>query len=227
MNIFDLLEIDPATPADKLRARAAEKRQYFADLAKVAPTRTLADLYTRRLAEIDRFLEQGGGGARLAETPTFPRSEPAPAAWPTPPAPDLTPLAEFVLEPIGTGRAVRLSPGLNIVGREPRSMGNPIVIADEFVSKNHAVLEVVAGPQASVHLYDIGEISDQPSRNGVFVQDSKQRLTGRIELKDGDRIAFGRASFVLRQVPGERPARTPVDERGENARTFIIKAPYR
>lgn len=227
MNIYDLLEIDPATPADKLRERALEKRQYFADLSKVAPTKTLADLYARRLAAIEQFLGQGVTPPRGPEPQTATRPEPAPAARPAPAAADPMSTTGFMLEPVGAGRAVKLSPGLNIVGRSPRNMGNPIVIADEFVSKNHAVLEVVAGPEPSVHLYDIGEISDQPSRNGVFVGDRKERLTGRVALKDGDRIAFGQAAFVLRAVRGDSPARPTAPDYGENAGTLIIKGPYR
>lgn len=219
MNIFELLEIDPATPADKLRERAAEKRRYFADLAKVAPTRVLADLYGRRLAEIDRFLGQVPAESGARPDPSA-GQEPASSALSERPA-------GFVLEDQGSRRIVPLKTGLNIIGRAPRNTGHTIVINDEFVSKNHAVLEVVSGTQSSVHLYDIGEISAQPSKNGVFAGDSSQRLTGRIMLQDGDRFRLGQTSFVLRKIAGTTPPRTPEADMGADPRTMIIKGPYR
>lgn len=220
MNIFELLEIDPATPADKLRERAAEKRRYFADLAKVAPTRVLADLYSRRLSEIDRFLGQ--------QLPAGAGAKPAPAARQEPVSPAVPELHNgFVLEAPGSGRTVRLETGLNIIGRAPRNAGHTIIVDDEFVSKNHAVLEVVSGADASVHLYDIGEISAQPSKNGVYVGDSSERLSGRVLLQDGDRVRFGQTTFVLRRFAETTPPRNPKGDSGADPRTMIIKAPYR
>ena len=138
---------------------------------------------------------------------------------------------EFFLidaDPARESRTISLQPGLNIVGRQPRNMGTPVILNDDYVSMNHAVVEIVPGPPTTVHVYDVGEISSKPSTNGVFVNGSSSRIKGRVALTNGDHVRFGQSNFVLQCIVRQaapRPARVTHDD--ESDKTVIIKAPYR
>ncbi len=226
MNIFELLELDPSADIDAIRARAADKKRYFNNLLQSAPTPVLRDIYARRIGEIDRFMEErggagaGGGGARPAPAPS--------AASHAPVAPAATSGSIMFIPENGRMPAITLQPGLNIVGRQPRQMGTQIIIDDTYVSANHAVIELVPGPPASVHVYDIGEIAAKPSTNGVFVNRSQQRIDRRVALNNGDHVRFGQTSFVLRMeqsLAAAPPASNGRDD--ESYKTVIIKSPFR
>lgn len=224
MNILDLLELDATASEPQLVERAREKQRYFANLAKTAPTRMLADVYARRLAEIETFLAARGQDGAAPD-----RARPAerPAASPRAAAAGM----ECYLEAVGgpAPRRIPLHTGLNIIGREPRQMGNPIVLDDNFVSKNHAVIEVVPGPPPSVHVFDIGETGAKPSTNGVFVGDAPGRITGRVALSGGERLRFGDCRFVFHLSAGSAPAPRAAAAASDDEfnRTVIIKAPYK
>lgn len=221
MNIFELLELEPSATSDEIRARAQEKRRYFSNLLQSAPTQVLRDIYTRRLSDIDRFLEERGY-SRQGETP----SAAPPAARPANSV--STGSAGYFLHPDGGRSPIALLPGLNIVGRQPRNMGNPIVLDDTYVSANHAVLEVIPGPPATVQLYDIGEVSSKPSTNGVFVNHSPHRIDTRVSLFDGMHVRFGQHGFILHCVLQEQPvAASAQSSDDESLKTVIIKAPFR
>ena len=224
MNIFELLELDASASGQEIDDRAIEKQRYFANLAQAAPTKMLSELYTRRLAEIDRFLEERGLSAnskRAAEEELRSASKRSGEQANN----------EFFLidaDPARKSRAISLQPGLNIVGRQPRNMGTPVILNDDYVSTNHAVVEIVPGPPTTVHVYDVGEISSKPSTNGVFVNGSSNRIKGRVALTNGDRIRFGQSNFVLQcnvRQAAPRPARVIHDD--ESDKTVIIKAPFR
>ena len=99
--------------------------------------------------------------------------------------------------------AEELQVGLNVLGREPRHAGNPIVVSDDFVSKDHAVLEVIPEKPRSVYLCDIGTITGKSSTNGVYLNDAKERLEGRVEVRAGDRIQIGKTTLILRRCAVE------------------------
>lgn len=219
MNIFELLELDPSANSDDLKSRAQDKRRYFANLLQSAPTQMLRDIYARRLHDIDGFLEERGYSKQaepIAADAKYAAGASAGSA------------TGYFLHPDTGATPIALQPGLNIVGRQPRNMGTPIILNDTYVSANHAVLEVIPGPPATIHLYDIGEVSSKPSTNGVFLNKSAQRIEHRIALSDGMHIRFGQTGFTLRCVAAG-PAQ-PISSNGrddESLKTVIIKAPFR
>lgn len=222
MNIFELLELEPSANSDDLKARAQDKRRYFANLLQSAPTQMLRDIYARRLHDIDGFLEERGYSKQAAPVDAGAHN----AARASGGAPGSA--TGYFLHPENGAAPIALQPGLNIVGRQPRNMGTPIVLDDTYVSANHAVLEVIPGPPATIHLYDIGEVSSKPSTNGVFLNKSAQRIEHRIALSDGMHIRFGQTGFTLRCVadgPAEPMSGTGRDD--ESFKTVIIKAPFR
>jgi DNA-binding winged helix-turn-helix (wHTH) protein len=82
------------------------------------------------------------------------------------------------------GRRTALEEGEHVIGRNPASH---VCLDAPGVSRSHARV-VVDGPV--VRLTDLG------SKNGTTVND--QPVTGDVELRDGDRIAFGSAVVVYR-----------------------------
>ena len=222
MNIFDLLELEPSASSDDIQGRAQDKRRYFSNLLQSAPTQMLRDIYARRLADIDRFLEERGFSQNAAAPVNAPQNAPRPIQA------HGGGTAAYYIHPDAGGSPVALQAGLNIVGRQPRNMGNPIILDDTYVSANHAVLEVIPGPPATIHLYDIGEVSSKPSTNGVFVNHNPQRIDVRVALFDGMHIRFGQTGFTLRCINEENSAPVPGNGRDdESLKTVIIKAPFR
>jgi pSer/pThr/pTyr-binding forkhead associated (FHA) protein len=221
VNIFELLELEPSATGDAIQARAQEKRRYFANLLQSAPTQMLRDIYARRLGDIDRFMEERGLSGN-APTPAVPRDVQSAQTGAGSGAPG------YFLHPDSGGAPVTLQPGLNIVGRQPRNMGNPIVLDDTYVSANHAVVEVIPGPPATIQLYDIGEVSSKPSTNGVFVNHSPNRIDMRVALFDGMHVRFGQTGFTLCCVGAVNNALSVGSAHAdESLKTVIIKAPFR
>ena len=80
-------------------------------------------------------------------------------------------------------RIVPLAPGENIVGRDP---GTALTIPSGLVSRRHASI-LVAGERATLR--------DLDSKNGTIC--GGRRVTGEVELADGDEIRIGPARLVF------------------------------
>ncbi|MBF9133470.1 FHA domain-containing protein [Plantactinospora sp. S1510] len=89
---------------------------------------------------------------------------------------DLLPLLTVTSGPL-QGASFRLRPGLRRIGRED---GVDVLLDDPKVSRRHATVEHVDG---RVLLADAG------STNGTWL--NNRRLSGRTELRDGDRLRLG------------------------------------
>ena len=82
------------------------------------------------------------------------------------------------------------------------SQDNDLVIADDYVSGNHAYLR-----------YDRGtlRLTDQHSKNGTFVNNNRLQDTP-ITLNIGDQIRVGNSIFEVVRTPGQ-PWNAPVQEK--------------
>lgn len=80
-------------------------------------------------------------------------------------------------------RVVPLAAGENVVGRDPEAV---LTIPSGLVSRRHASI-VVAGGRAT--LRDLG------SKNGTICRE--RRITGQVDLADGDEIRIGPARLVF------------------------------
>ncbi|MFM2432162.1 MAG: hypothetical protein RLZZ511_3376 [Cyanobacteriota bacterium] len=83
------------------------------------------------------------------------------------------------------------------IGRDPR---NDIHLVSQFVSRFHAVLRRIEGPDQSIYHYQIqdGDLAGKPSKNGVQVNGKPQQIR---QLQAGDVVVFGpdcRAIFQVR-----------------------------
>ena len=95
---------------------------------------------------------------------------------------------EVIVRLIIGDRAVALTDGAHVVGREP---GTSVCIDAAPVSRQHARI-VVAGAQVTIE--DLG------SRNGTFVNGA--RIAGVQPLSDGDALGIGTVPVRVRLVPG-------------------------
>ena len=86
----------------------------------------------------------------------------------------------------GDEREIRLNSGT--VWKIGRTEDNAVVLPDDKVSRNHAMIQQMEGGE--FYLIDMG------SRNGSFVND--RRLTAPVALRDGDHLLFGAARLCFR-----------------------------
>lgn len=93
-------------------------------------------------------------------------------------------------------RTFRLSEGENIVGREPDCT---VWLDSPSVSRRHARI-VVSGSDRRVTLEDLD------SKNGTFVDGKAVRA--RVDLADGDELAFGSVDVTLHSWNSDRAAET-------------------
>ena len=84
------------------------------------------------------------------------------------------------------GREIPLSSGN--VWKIGRTEENAVVLPDDSVSRNHAIIQRLEGGE--FYLIDMG------SRNGSFV--NGRRLTAPFALQDGDRLSLGQARLCFR-----------------------------
>lgn len=94
--------------------------------------------------------------------------------------------SSFVIEFLSLGMTFPLPYGRVTIGS---SSDNSIVLGNPTVSRHHAVLEV---SREGVR------ISDLKSTNGIYV--NKERITRPAYLKPGDRLYFGNAEALIRQI---------------------------
>jgi DNA-binding winged helix-turn-helix (wHTH) protein len=98
------------------------------------------------------------------------------------PSPEPRREAHFLLET--ADHTYRLREGANVIGREAEV---DVCIASEWVSRRHALLQVDG---------DHALLEDLGSKNGTCV--NGERLTGPVQLHDGDEVRLGRGVVVLR-----------------------------
>lgn len=92
-----------------------------------------------------------------------------------------------------------------------RNADNTLFLADELISRHHAMLQ--AGDGGTWSLYDLN------SRNGTFL--NGRRLTGVAELNDGDQIRIGNFDLVF-VCPQEAPRRAPDATAGATMASFAM-----
>ena len=121
--------------------------------------------------------------------------------------------APFLKFEDGDGREIPLISGN--VWKIGRTEENAIVLPDDMVSRNHAMIQQLEGGE--FYLIDMG------SRNGSFV--NGRRLTAPVALRDGDRLSFGEARLCFRN-PAQVAAASRFARRhiGARANHCIIQA---
>lgn len=92
------------------------------------------------------------------------------------------PLQQALYPLIKSSEAISKNPNVFFIGREP---GSDLVVPDFSISRKHALIEIVGE-----HYF----LSDLGSSNGTRINGTADKIQ-KVELKDGDRVAFARFEF--------------------------------
>lgn len=95
-------------------------------------------------------------------------------------------------------RETALAPGRNLIGRD-RDVA--VFLDHRSVSRHHAAI-TISGENAV--------LEDLQSKNGTFLRG--HRISGTVQLSDGDEIRIGTILMVFRSLGTERPTETAADE---------------
>lgn len=222
MAYIELLEIDESAGANLIAERLRDRYKYFTTLVSTAPTAQLKAIYQKKLAGLQSLAGQHAvdllGSKASAPTPIGQASN----------LEDSTVNQQALLVLHTEGRPLRsypLVPGVNILGRNQGTSGQTILIDDDYMSRSHAVVEVVSIKNRSALLYDIGELpGHKPSTNGVYLNGNDQRLKGKVPIKPNDTLQVGYAKLVLTYAAHSRQ-NDVVTEIGkkQHSRTVFIK----
>src|SRR5579872_2164954 len=120
--------------------------------------------------------------------------------------------APFLKFEDGDGREIPLNSG--DVWKIGRTEQNAVVLPDDMVSRNHAVIQKFQGGE--FYLIDMG------SRNGSFI--NGRRLTAPVALRDGDRLSFGEARLCFRN-PAQVDTASPSPEITARGQTIALFKP--
>jgi DNA-binding winged helix-turn-helix (wHTH) protein len=101
---------------------------------------------------------------------------------------------------VASGRRVVLAAGENLIGRDPDAS---LQLEHSTVSRRHA--RITVGDARAV-LEDLG------SKNGTCVGDTP--LSGKVDLRDGDRLSFGRIVVTYREAPDGPSTATQLSRAG-------------
>ncbi|WP_026995021.1 FHA domain-containing protein [Flectobacillus major] len=198
--IIEFLSLSSGTPDDELVKAVAEKEKYFKSLVNNAPTSLLKKVYEKnieKLAEFKTFLLRP---SQNFDTPVIkPELD-----WPEVSNNSSNETQSVIQEPAwlirhtenSTSIAFTLKQGLNTIGRATEGKKLDVSIEhDMFVSRKHAIIEIIDN---AYFLYDVSEIGEKPSKNGVFVNGNDKRLQGKYSLNEGDTLQFGKTKLVFK-----------------------------
>lgn len=224
MAYIELLELDDSAGAHSIAERLRERHKYFSTLADTAPTTQLKAIYQKKLTDLAHLAVQYAvelGAAGIGGATTLPKEYAAPNTLSS-----VNLQAMLVLHT--EGRALRsfpLVPGVNILGRTQNVIGNSVLIDDDYMSRSHAVVEIVSVKNQTALLYDAGELPGfKPSTNGVFLNGDPERLSGKVPIRPEDTLQVGYAKLVLTYASGDRQSEAVASVGSRiHSRTVFIK----
>ncbi len=224
MAFIELLEVDDNAGIALIAERLSDRYQYFSTLVSTAPTIQLRAIYQKKLSELEILAKHYSVKITTSESeqrlkdasPRLSREV------------EMVSLQQALLVLHTEGRALQsfqLLPGINILGRNQGTSGNTILIDDDYMSRAHAVVEIISLKEKAAMLYDIGELpGHKPSTNGVFLNGNEQRLTGKVALQPNDTLQVGYAKLVLTySAADKRNATMFAIGKKEHSKTVFIK----
>lgn len=224
MAYIELLEIDENAGTQQIAERLNDRHQYFSTLVSTAPTIQLRAIYQKKLSDLQILANhysvkisgsEAGQALKVASTKSSKETSKASQQQ-----------ALLVLHTEGRPlQSFPLLPGINILGRSQGTSGNTILIDDDYMSRAHAVVEIISIKEKSALLYDIGEVLGyKPSTNGVFLNGNEMRLSGKVALNPNDTLQVGYAKLVLTySAAAERSATMFAIGKKEHSKTVFIK----
>jgi pSer/pThr/pTyr-binding forkhead associated (FHA) protein len=225
MAFIDLLEIDDSADVQQIRERLKDRYNYFSVLVTTAPTMQLKAIYQKKLSDLRTLAERYSLDLSSATAPANSLSV-GQGDIQTPSAAPSSAQAFLVLHTEGKPlQSFPLLPGLNVLGRRHGTAGHTILIDDDYMSKAHAVVEMVSILDRIALLYDIGELdAHKPSTNGVYLNGRDQRISGKLPLKHGDTLQVGYSKLVLTYAAsGQQQEAAARVGKTEHSKTVLIR----
>ena len=226
MAIIEILEIDDSADVQQIREKLRDRYQYFGVLVSTAPTMQLKAIYQKKLLDLRALAEKYSLNLDASSAPASAPSGGGGAAHSAHKANPPSQQAFLVLHTEGKPlRSFPLLPGINVLGRNQGVVGHTILIDDDYMSRAHAVVEMVAIKDKVALLYDVGELAGhKASTNGVYLNGCDVRISGKLALNPGDTLQVGYSKLVLTYAASgqQQEAAAAVGKR-EHSKTVFIK----
>jgi pSer/pThr/pTyr-binding forkhead associated (FHA) protein len=195
--VLEFLELPESATDHEIRVRMNDKLAYFQRLSENAPNDFLRKLHTSNTEKIRTMQNQMGGDAPPARS-----HQPAAYQQPAPQQPSSSKSEVAWLVRHTENQSAKTFPlyyGKNYIGRNPQ-MG-PAIILDEdpYISRVHALLEVInINPLQVVVSDDANSNGGKPSKNGTYVNGDEKRLSRRMTIGTNDTIQVGMTKLIVR-----------------------------
>ena len=192
MNIsyLEILDLSGNPSEEQIRQKLIEKLAYFKALINNAPTSHLKMIYEKNIEQLEQIRINLGLNISFDEPFKFSNSTHEKKSGKT--------VLVRHTEDKST-KSYTLDQGLNYIGRDKSANKNKIVIDDDdYVSKQHAVIEVINGNPIKALVYDIGHVTGQFSTNGVYINGFESRINSKLELVEDDTVQIGYTKFVFK-----------------------------
>jgi len=225
MAIIEILEIDDSADVRLIREQLMDRYQYFGVLVSTAPTMQLQAIYQKKLLDLKALAEKYSVDLDASFASVSSTSVGEAERFATK-ANQSSEQAFLVLHTEGKPlRSFPLLPGINVLGRRQGEIGHTILIEDDYMSKVHAVVEMVHIKEKVALLYDVGELSgNKPSTNGVYLNGRDVRISGKLALNPGDTLQVGYSKLVLTYaVSGQQQEAAAAVGKREHSKTVFIK----
>jgi hypothetical protein len=203
--ILEFLELPAGANDAEIAVRLEDKLTYFTRLSSNAPNDFLKKLHKGNVEKIQAIKSQMGLKQNTGQHTAPPVAHQFnPSVRPSSLSSDTAQLPQQQVpawlirhtEQQST-KPYSLQAGLNYAGRNQQDGPTIILDSDPYVSRLHALIEVVNSNPVRVYVGDAA-LAGKPSKNGVYVNGNDHRINSKIELKDGDTIQIGMTKLILK-----------------------------
>lgn len=211
---LEFLELPDSSTDNDISLRLNDKLTYFQRLSENAPNEFLRKLHTTNTEKVKTLqLEMLGAGAannagaKNTYAPTSQNSYQQPGSQNSYQQPaahansDASAVALLIRHTENqSAKTFPLYYGKNFVGRANHATGHTVIINDDpYVSRVHAVLEVVDIKPLQIVVYDEGAgASGKPSKNGTYINGDDRRLSRKATIRENDTIQIGMTKLIIR-----------------------------
>ncbi|MCU7551421.1 FHA domain-containing protein [Chitinophagaceae bacterium LB-8] len=226
---FEFLELKTSATEAEIKIRLQEKQQYFEQLCATAPGEFLQKLHKRNIEKVQTirnlFFPSGGGHDHSERKAAQVNASANSYAQPADHINLDQPVAWLICHTEHqSSRPHSLYAGENYFGRALADGKRSILLEhDIYVSRYHAVVEVQLGLYPKVFIQDAGAYTGKPSKNGIYINGSSQRIQNKVQLQENDTVQIGVTKLILR-FNREKPINRIVEEvsKTEFIKTVVI-----
>jgi len=199
--IIEFLELTSKATDEDIKRRAIEKKQFFLQLQANAPNAVLKTLHTRNVEKvseilaafgiddsaisekkINNFVSTGSTSSTNKSRSQIPTTNLA-VAW-------LVRHTEMMQI-----KSFELVEGINTIGRDRQFFLNIVLDDDPYISRHHAVIEIVKSSVIKVFISD--GMGSKPSKNGIYLNGNPRRIEKKTPIQHNDTIQIGNTKLVL------------------------------